>query len=239
MLSSPEHENRLTGDRANHIISLERLGIRYGRGSEILTDVNFDLERGSFSFLTGASGAGKSTLLKLIGLDMRPTRGLISLFGQATENMSARNIQVMKRKIGFIAQDAALIDHLNIFENVALPLRVSGQKRTSYFDDVRELLRWVGLGERLAHFPPTLSGGEKQRVALARAVITKPDLLLADEPTGNVDPAMGQRLLRLFLEMNRGGTTVLIATHDESLLAGIRADTYRLKGGALTKVEAV
>ncbi|MGJ8564492.1 MAG: cell division ATP-binding protein FtsE [Alphaproteobacteria bacterium] len=221
--------------RGDNLVQLERIGLRYGRGPEILSGVDLELEKGAFTFLTGASGAGKSTLLSLLSLGLAPSRGLMSLFGQEVTTLPSRQKQRLKRRIGLVSQASDLIDHLNVFQNVALPLRATGGSRSAYEDDVIELLRWVGLGERLTAFPPTLSGGEKQRVAIARAVISKPDLLIADEPTGNVDPDMAQRLLRLFLEMNRGGTTVLIATHDQSLLSGITADILYLENGQLTR----
>ncbi len=192
--------------------------MRYGEGPEVLHDIDLTLAQGDFAFLTGPSGAGKSSLLKLMYLREQASRGLISLFGQDTAVLPDANRALIRRRIGVVLQDFALIDHLSVFENVALPLRIHGVRRASYAEDVVEILRWVGLGDRLNSLPPTLSGGEKQRVAIARAVIAKPDLLIADEPTGNVDPEMGARLIRLFAEMNRIGTTVLIATHDLDLI---------------------
>jgi len=222
---------RLSGDRMpinasksspelNHAPSVQMSGVamRYGEGPEVLRDVDLTLPQGEFAFLTGPSGAGKSSLLKLMYLREQASRGLISLFGQDSAQLSDTDRPLIRRRIGVVLQDFDLIDHLSVFENVALPLRIHGVKRASYADDAVEILRWVGLGNRLESLPPTLSGGEKQRVAIARAVIAKPDLLIADEPTGNVDPAMGARLIRLFEEMNRIGTTVLIATHDLDLI---------------------
>lgn len=191
------------------------------------------LRRGSFTFLTGASGAGKSTLLKLCYLTLKHSRGLINLFEQDVSVMSRAEQQSTKRKIGVVLQDFRLIDHLSVFENVALPLRVMEEARSEYTQDVVELLQWVGLGHRMDAMPQTLSGGEQQRAAIARAVIAKPDLLIADEPTGNVDPVIGRRLLRLFSEMNRMGTTILIATHDISLIREIQADILRIENGQL------
>jgi len=218
-----------------NLVQFDRVGLRYGRGPEILSDVNLELPRGSFTFLTGPSGAGKSTLLKLCYLDLAPSRGLISLFGQDTSLLSNSAQQAMKRKIGVVLQDFSLIQHLSVFENVALPLRVAGMSRASYSDDVAELLQWVGLGHRMQALPPTLSGGEQQRAAIARAVIAKPELLIADEPTGNVDPVIGRRLLRLFSEMNRMGTTVLIATHDVALIRELHAQVLRIENGHIYK----
>jgi len=215
------------------VVRFERVGLRYGRGPEILSDVNMRLRRGSFTFLTGPSGAGKSSLLKLCYLSLKPSRGLINLFESDISVMSRPEEQATKRRIGVVLQDFRLIDHLSVFENVALPLRVKNEVRESYTRDVVELLQWVGLGHRMDAMPPTLSGGEQQRAAIARAVIAKPDLLIADEPTGNVDPVIGRRLLRLFSEMNRMGTTVLIATHDIDLIREMHTDILRIEGGKL------
>lgn len=210
--------------------------MRYDRGPEILRDISFRLAPRSFNFLTGPSGAGKSSLLKLMYLQQKPSRGLINLFGADTSLLEEREIPSVKRRVGVVLQDFTLIDHISVFENVALPLRVTGARRASYRQDVLELLDWVGLGERMHALPPTLSGGEKQRAAIARAVIAKPDLLLADEPTGNVDPEMGARLIRLFSEMNRLGTTVLIATHDLDLIPPT-ARVFHLSGGRLAQTQ--
>ena len=218
---------------ADLTLKLERIGLRYGRGPEGLSGVDLSLKPGSFTFLTGESGAGKSTLLKLCYLALKPSRGLIHLFGQDLSSLKPAQLQLLRRRIGVVLQEFRLIDHLSVWENVALPLRVSGMNRADYRADVDELLNWVGLGHRMHALPPTLSGGEKQRCAIARAVINKPDLLIADEPTGNVDPEMGARLLRLFSEMNRMGTTVLIATHDLALIDEISARTVHLSNGII------
>lgn len=217
----------------NEVVRFERLGMRYGRGPEILSDVDMCLQNGSFTFLTGPSGAGKSTLLKLCYLELKQSRGLISLFGTDISKMSRKAKHSTRKKIGVILQDFRLIDHLTIFENVALPLRVSGEKKSNYTKDVSELLQWVGLGARMDALPKTLSGGEKQRAAIARAVISKPDLIIADEPTGNVDEVMSKRLLSLFTEMNRSGTTVLIATHNKKLIKGVKANILHIENGTL------
>jgi len=217
----------------NEVVRFERLGMRYERGPEILSDVDMCLQNGSFTFLTGPSGAGKSTLLKLCYLELKQSRGLISLFGTDISKMSRKTKHSTKKKIGVILQDFRLIDHLTIFENVALPLRVSGEKKSNYTKDISELLQWVGLGARMDALPKTLSGGEKQRAAIARAVISKPDLIIADEPTGNVDEVMSKRLLSLFTEMNRSGTTVLIATHNKKLIKGVKANILHIENGTL------
>lgn len=207
--------------------------MRYNRGPEILSDIDMRLQHGSFTFLTGASGAGKSTLLKLCYLTLKHSRGMINLFEQDVSVMSRTEQQSTKQKIGVVLQDFHLIDHLSVFENVALPLRVMEKSRNEYTQDVVELLQWVGLGHKLDAMPQTLSGGEQQRAAIARAVIAKPKLLIADEPTGNVDPVIARRLLRLFSEMNRMGTTILIATHDITLIREIQADILRIENGQL------
>ena len=214
-------------------VRFDSVGLRYGRGPEILSDLSFDLPSGSFHFLTGPSGAGKSSLLRLIYRARQPSRGLISLFGRDTALMPRDALPGLRRRIGVVFQDFRLLEHLSVFDNVALPLRVAGQPRASYADDVADLLAWVGLGERMHAHPASLSGGEQQRAAIARAVITKPDLLIADEPTGNVDPAMARRLLRLFVELNRLGATVLIATHDITLVRALDAPVLELADGRL------
>ena len=215
------------------MIRFENVGLRYGNGPEVLKDINLELEPGSFQFLTGPSGAGKTSLLRLLFLARRPTRGLISLFNRDVMTLSRAELPDIRRKIGVVFQEFRLLDHLTTFENVSLPLRVAGQKPADYRQDVLELLRWVGLAEHAHAYPPVLSGGEKQRAAIARAVIGKPDLLLADEPTGNVDPALGNRLMRLFIELNRFGTTVLIATHDTQLISHAKSPVLHLDGGVL------
>ena len=237
MNNSTLMERQTEGAHATgEVVSFARVGLRYGRRPEVLSDVDLSLAPGTFTFLTGPSGAGKSTLIKLIYMNLMPSRGLISLFGQSTATLSDDDRQDTKRRIGVVLQDFRLIDHLSVFENVSLPLRVSGQSRDSYQRDVIELLGWVGLGHRINAMPPTLSGGEKQRAAIARAIIAKPDLLIADEPTGNVDPDMARRLLRLFIEMNRQGTTVLIATHDRDLLDEVDSGVISIAKGHVQRV---
>ena len=196
----------------------ENVGLRYGLGSEVLRDLTFRIEPHSFQFLTGPSGAGKTSLLRLLLLSLKPTRGLITLFDQDVATLNKDALSGLRQRIGIVFQDFRLLDHLTTYENVALPLRVLGQRESSYRQQVTELLQWVGLGERIWALPPVLSGGEKQRAAIARAVIARPHLLLADEPTGNVDPNLAQRLLRLFVELHKSGTSVVIATHDIALM---------------------
>ena len=208
------------------MIRFENVGLRYGMGPEVLRDVTFELAPRSFQFLTGPSGAGKTSLLRLLFLGLRPTRGLITLFGKNTTTLRRQELPLIRRRIGVVFQDFRLLDHLTTFDNVALPLRVQGRDEASYHSDVSDLLHWVGLGERMHVYPPILSGGEKQRAAIARALITQPEVLLADEPTGNVDPTLARRLLRLFQELNNLGTSVVIATHDIALME--QFDTRRL-----------
>ncbi|MBE7185900.1 MAG: cell division ATP-binding protein FtsE [Methylobacterium mesophilicum] len=215
------------------MIRFENVGLRYGMGPEVLRDVSFDLPQRSFQFLSGPSGAGKTTLLRLLFLSLKPTRGLVSIFGKDRLGLSRAELPSLRRRIGVVFQDFRLLDHMSTFDNVALPLRVRGREEASYRADVVELLKWVGLGERMHAPPPVLSGGEKQRAAIARALIEQPDILLADEPTGNVDPPLARRLLRLFIEMNRLGTAVVIATHDENLMEQVDARRMILSGGRL------
>jgi cell division transport system ATP-binding protein len=200
------------------VVRFENVGLRYGTGPEVLRDLSFEIEPGSFQFLTGPSGAGKSSLLRMLFMALQPSRGLVSLFGHDVTSLTKDALATLRRRIGLVFQDFRLLDHLSTFENVALPLRVIGRSDASYRPEVIELLRWVGLGDRIWANPSVLSGGEKQRAAIARAVISRPELLLADEPTGNVDPNLAQRLLRLFVELNRSGTSVVFATHDVALM---------------------
>jgi len=200
------------------VVRFENVGLRYGLGPEVLRDLSFNVEPHSFQFLTGPSGAGKTSLLRLLYLSLKPTRGLISLFDHDVATLSKDSLATLRRRVGIVFQDFRLLDHMTTYENVALPLRVLGKDEASYRHEVVELLRWVGLGERMLALPPVLSGGEKQRAAIARAVIARPQLLLADEPTGNVDPVLARRLLRLFVELNKSGASVIIATHDIALM---------------------
>ncbi|CAJ0862242.1 Cell division ATP-binding protein FtsE [freshwater sediment metagenome] len=200
------------------MLSFENVGLRYGMGPETLRDVSFAVAPRSFQFLTGPSGAGKTTLMRLIIMALKPTRGLISVFGRDTATLEKDEVTQMRRHIGVVFQDFRLLEHLSVYENVALPLRVLGREEASYRSEVTELLKWVGLGERRHSVPSVLSGGEKQRASIARALISQPKLLLADEPTGNVDPTLARRILRLFVELHKSGTAVIIATHDLSLM---------------------
>ncbi|HEY8264001.1 MAG TPA: cell division ATP-binding protein FtsE [Methyloceanibacter sp.] len=215
------------------MIRFENVGLRYGTGPEILRDVTFHILPGSFHFLTGPSGAGKTSLLRLLFMSIRPSRGLIFVFGENLSELTQGGRAELRRRIGIVFQDFRLLDHLTTWENVALPLRVMGKRESDYRDDVTDLLNWVGLGDRMHAYPEILSGGEKQRAAIARAVIGRPELLLADEPTGNVDPVIANRLLRLFVELNRLGTSVIIATHDYALMDQLDAPRLVLLDGHL------
>jgi cell division transport system ATP-binding protein len=216
-----------------NVVRFENVGLRYGLGPEVLRDLSFEIAPHSFQFLTGPSGAGKTSLLRLMFLSLKPTRGLITMFDQDVATVSKDDLALLRRRIGIVFQDFRLLDHMTTYENVALPFRVMGMEEESYRGEVMELLDWVGLGERIWALPPVLSGGEKQRAAIARAVIGRPQLLLADEPTGNVDPTLAQRLLRLFVELNRSGTSVVIATHDIALMNEYNARRLVLHDGRL------
>jgi cell division transport system ATP-binding protein len=220
-------------DDGRPVVRFENVGVRYGAGAEVLADISFKLPAGSFHFLTGPSGAGKSTLLRLMYLGHRPSRGLISLFGRDTATIVPTELPLIRRRIGVVFQDFRLLDHLSAIDNVALPLRVAGVAEDQVRRHVTELLDWVGLADRLDARPVVLSGGEQQRVAIARAVINRPSLLLADEPTGNVDDPIAVRLMYLFEELNKLGTTVVIATHNRSLVSRFKHGTVELDEGRL------
>ena len=231
----PVHRARLgaTNRTVWTVIRFENVGLRYGTGPEVLRDISFTLPPGSFHFLTGGSGAGKSSLLKLMYLAHRPSRGLITVFGRDLARLKREDLPDLRRQIGVVFQDFALLDHLSALDNVALPLRMSGAAENEVAEHCTELLKWVGLGNHLDARPSTLSGGQQQRVAIARAVINRPRLLLADEPTGNVDDGIGMRLLYLFEEMHKLGATVVIATHNEALIRRFEHPRLHLESGRL------
>jgi len=211
------------------VVQLENVTLRYGEGPEILKHVSFGLAPGDLRFLSGKSGAGKSTLLRLLFLMLKPTSGVAHVFGQNVKNLTQKDVALLRRKLGVVFQDFRLLPHMSVFDNVALPLRAAGLRREAYAGDVNDLLDWVGLKGRAQEVPQMLSGGEMQRVAIARAVVAKPQLILADEPTGNVDAVMARRLMHLFQELNKLGATVLIATHDEHLMADAKGRILRLQ----------
>ncbi len=220
------------------IAEFNGVSLRYNKGPEILKDINFSLSPGSFYFMTGESGAGKTSLLSLLNLQLEPTKGRVRLLGQAMDMMSRSTKAQIRRQIGVVFQDYRLLNHLNAFDNVALPLRLAGEKESSIKKHVPELLSWVGLEKQIKSYPEELSGGEQQRIAIARAVIHKPTLLLADEPTGNVDDAMAKRLMYLFLELNKLGTTVVVATHNVGLVKNFHFPQLHLADGHLKIIPA-
>jgi len=217
------------------IVDFENAGLAYGDAPETLSDITLQMREGEFRFLTGPSGAGKTSLLKMIYLAHRPTSGRFSLFGEDASMAPREALPALRRRIGVVFQEFRLLDHLTAFENVALPMKVAGINQNQYREDVSELLNWVGLGHRMEAKPPTLSGGEQQRVALARALVSKPDLILADEPTGNVDPAMSERIMKLFVELNKLGAAVIVATHDLHLVQSLGKPVLRLSDGRLSR----
>ncbi|SPJ23525.1 cell division ATP-binding protein FtsE [Palleronia abyssalis] len=217
---------------------IELSDITYGYdGSPLLNGISLDLSPGSFHFLTGPSGAGKTTLLKLCYLDLKPAKGTITVFGAPSEKLGRDAIAKLRRRVGVVHQDCGFLEHLSLRENVAMPLAAAGQDPTQHDAEIDELLAWVGLARRADALPAELSGGEKQRAALARALILSPDVVLADEPTGNVDWEMSLRLLTLLVELNRMGKAILIATHDLNLIraakAQVTARVLRLRRGQL------
>ena len=219
------------------MIRMQEVSLAYEPGHDVLHRLELDIPQGAFRFLTGPSGAGKTSLLKLIFLAHRTSAGRIELMGQDIATLNRKQLAMMRRQIGVVFQDFRLIDHLSVYDNVTLPLRIAGHKPDTWHANAVELLDWVGLGERLRALPETLSGGEKQRAAIARAVITRPRIIIADEPTGNVDPEMGERLVRLLVELNKMGTTILIATHDRHLWENFEFPRLHLEAGRLSQME--
>jgi cell division transport system ATP-binding protein len=222
----------------NFMIRCEDIGLSYPSGGkpgpEILHDVGFSVPEGEFRWLLGPSGAGKSSLLKLLYLAVRPTRGRLVIMGQDIGGAARGTLPLLRRRIGVVFQDFRLLRHLSAFDNVALPLRLAGRPEGQLRADVSELLRWVGLTRKMDQRPDEMSGGEQQRVAIARAVIARPALLLADEPTGNLDDKQAERLMQLLHELNRLGTTVVVATHNEALLNRHPAAALVLDEGRLS-----
>ena len=215
------------------IIDMKNVGIRYDQGPEILSDINVSLKRGSFHFLTGKSGAGKTSLLSMMYLAQKPSRGVLNVFGKNVNFTNRDSLALLRRRIGVVFQDFRLIEHLSAFDNVALPLRVCGMSEREVRKRVKELLQWVELDKHMLDKTSTLSGGEKQRIAIARAVINRPDILLADEPTGNVDSDIAVKLMKLFIELNKLGTSGIIATHSEKLVNDFSYPRLHLQNGGL------
>lgn len=219
------------------VLKFDNIGLRYGTGPEVLRDLTFEIKQGSFHFVNGVSGAGKSSLLKLIYLGHRPSRGLFHVFGHDFYSLERSELAILRRSIGVVFQDFRLLNHLSAYENVVLPLRVTGKREKEVRQHVEELLDWVGLGDYIHSKPATLSGGEQQRLAIARAVINRPRLLLADEPTGNVDDRMGRRIMHLFEELHKLGTTIIIATHDMAMVEHYGHARLNLENGYLNVIK--
>ncbi len=219
------------------VIELDNVAYSYG-GGDLLHDINLSMQPGSFQFLTGPSGAGKSTLLKLCYVELMSSRGKVAIFGQEAQDLSRDQVAMARRRIGVVHQDCQFLDHLSVADNIALPLTVAGRDVSDEQNNLNDLIYWVGLSERRDAKPPELSGGERQRAALARAVIMAPDVILADEPTGNVDPEMSQRLLSLLIELNKMGKAILVATHDMALIRNAKTQVssrvIRIKDGTLS-----
>jgi cell division transport system ATP-binding protein len=216
-------------------IDMKDVGMRYGNGPEVLKDINLSIPSGSMHFLTGESGAGKTSLLSLMYLANRPIRGKMQIFNDDLDYMDKNKLALTRRRIGVTFQNYMLLDHLTILDNVALPLKIAGKSNKYIHEHVPELLEWIGLGKHIYSKPPILSGGQKQRVAIARAVINKPDIILADEPTGNVDEEMALKLLYLFVELNKRGAAVIIATHSNLLINQLKIPVLHLHKGKLIK----
>jgi cell division transport system ATP-binding protein len=220
-------------EAGEQVIALSKVSMGYLSGQEVLHDISFTVNRGGFYFLSGNSGAGKSSLLNVMALSVRPNRGSVKLFGKETTQLDRHGLPLIRRRIGTVFQDYRLIDHLTIEENVGLPLKITGEPKKQIAEKVAQMLSWVGLGAYHKARPEILSGGQKQRAAIARAVIASPDILLADEPSGNLDANLRLRCMHLFQELHRSGTTIVFATHDETLISLFSYPVMRLKEGRL------
>ncbi len=219
------------------MFELQSASFSYG-DRPVLNNVSLRLDPGSMHFLTGPSGTGKSTLMRMLYLTLRPSAGTVRVFGRDTELINRREAAEVRQRMGVVLQDCDLLDHMTVLENIALPLRIAGQKTNTLMQDLRELAAWVGLGHRLDAYPPQLSSGERQRAAIARSVVNSPEVVIADEPTGNVDAAAAERIMQLFVELNRMGKTVLIATHDMNLMraaSGQKAFVLRIGKGRIER----
>lgn len=217
------------------MIRCNNVSLEYITGKPVLRHVNLHLEPGSFTFVSGASGAGKSSLLSMMALSLKPTAGTLHLFGNDVTDLQRDALPEVRRKIGTVFQDFQLLNHLTVAENVALPLKIIGEPRDQITEKVKELIGWIGLEGFGDVRPPLLSGGQKQRVAIARAVINKPLLILADEPTGNLDHELSMKLMYLFRSLNKVGTTIVFATHDATLMEAFEYPTIYLRDGHLSR----
>lgn len=220
------------------MIRLQNVSANYTPDAPVLRSIDLHLEAGGFYFLKGASGAGKSTLLRILSLIQPVSGGTVEVFGKRIESLQHEDLPFLRRNIGMVVQDYQLLDHLTVRDNVGLPLKIAGEKPAQIRSKVEELLEWVGIADFADQFPPALSGGQKQRAAIARAVIRSPQVLLADEPTGNLDPALALKVMYLFQALNRMGTAVLFATHDEHLISQFNYPVLHLQGGTLTQYAA-
>lgn len=219
------------------IVEMKNVGLAYGDNEAVLKNIDFSFRRGSIHFLTGKSGVGKTSLLSMLYLAQRPTFGTLKVFGSNVAMTDREKMAFLRRRIGVVFQDFRLLEHLSVFDNVALPLRLKGMKEKEIRQRVIELLAWVDLSHNMYVKASEISGGEKQRVAIARAVINRPELLLADEPTGNVDNEIAFKLMKLFAELNRLGTTVVIATHSEELMQRYNYPRLKLENGHLEYIK--
>lgn len=215
----------------NSVVCFEKVGLRYRSGNPVLKNVSLELHSGRFYFLTGRSGAGKTSLLRMLYLGILPSAGILKIFDRDVSTIVSSDVHELRKKIGVVFQDFNLIPHLTVLENVALPLKIMGESVESREEQAREILRWVGLEEFFNSYPEFLSGGQKQRVAIARAVVTKPDLLLADEPTGNVDEVIGNKLMNLFYSLHKVGTCVVVATHSRHFIDKFAYSEIRIDRG--------
>ena len=213
------------------IIDLQNVAVGYN-GTDVLDNVQFQLDSGSFTFITGKSGAGKTTLLSMLYLIKKPSKGILKVFGQNINFSNRDTLAQMRQRIGVVFQDFRLLESMSVYDNIALPLRVRGMNEKEIYRRVVEVLQWVELHKSINKQCSTLSGGEKQRVAIARAVINRPDILFADEPTGSVDSEIANKLMRLFVELNKVGTTVIISTHNEQLTSSYNYQRIDLRDGS-------
>ena len=222
-------------DSKTNIISMKNVGVRYGNNPEVLSDVNLNINKGDFYFLTGASGSGKTSLLKLIYLDLNAIRGEVSILGHKVDKLNRESLANVRKRIGVVFQDYMLLNHLSVYDNVALPLRILGKSESYIKKHVVEMLNWIDMGQHIWSKPYVLSGGQQQRVAIARAVIHNPEILIADEPTGSVDDAIAYRLLYLFKELNKRGTTVILSSHNQALIKKFGFPVINLSDGGLVQ----